>query len=305
MVTENSTLHVPVLSREILHWLAPVPGGVYVDATLGLGGHSGELLRHTPPVGGVYGFEWDKDAAILAGERLGGHGERFHLVSASYANLVEELERRGIHQIDGLIADLGVSSLHLDRGERGFTFRQDAPLDMRMNQEGGLTAAELVARLSEAELADVFYHYGEERQARRIARYLVEARAQAPVVSTGQLAEIVARAIPLKYHPKKIHVATKVFQALRIAVNGEFDNILRLLTTAPQVLAPGARICIISFHSLEDRMVKKTFSEHPAYQVLTRKPVQASVEEVHDNPRSRSAKLRVAQRTEAADRSRS
>jgi 16S rRNA (cytosine1402-N4)-methyltransferase len=276
--------------------MSPVPGGVYVDATLGLGGHAEALLTLEPGIAQVIGFEWDSDAAELAAERLASFGSRFVLVQASYTQLREELDRIGVDRINGLVADLGVSSLHLDRSERGFTFKVDAPLDMRMSQDIALTAAVLVAKLSEAELADIFYHYGEERQARRIARFIVEARGKEPIHTTAQLAALVSRAIPVKYHPKKIHVATKVFQALRIAVNREFENITKLLSAAPQVLAEDATMCMISFHSIEDRIVKQAFAKSDAFQVMTKKPVQASQEEITGNPRARSAKMRVAKR---------
>ena len=296
MGNRGREIHVPVLTREVLYWMSPVPGGVYVDATLGLGGHTEALLTLEPRIERVIGFEWDSDAAELAAERLATFGSRFVLVQASYADLLEELDRIGVDRINGLVADLGVSSLHLDRSERGFTFKADAPLDMRMSQEITLTAAKLVAELSEAELADIFYHYGEERQARRIARFIVEARERGPVHTTAQLADVVSRAVPVKYHPKKIHVATKVFQALRIAVNREFENITKLIGTAPQVLAEDATMCMISFHSIEDRIVKQAFAKSDAYQVITKKPVQASQEEITSNPRARSAKMRVAKR---------
>ena len=296
MGSRGREIHVPVLTREVLRWMSPVPGGVYVDATLGLGGHTEALLTLEPGIERVIGFEWDREAAELAAERLASFGSQFVLVQASYAHLQEELDRIGVEQINGLVADLGVSSLHLDRSERGFTFKADAPLDMRMSQEITLTAAILVAKLSEEELADIFYHYGEERQARRIARFVVEARVKEPIETTAQLAALVSRAVPGKYHPKKIHVATKVFQALRIAVNREFENITKLIGTAPQVLAEGATMCMISFHSIEDRIVKQAFVKNDAYQVITKKPVQASQEEIASNPRARSAKMRVAKR---------
>jgi 16S rRNA (cytosine1402-N4)-methyltransferase len=291
-----SAIHIPVLQDEILEWLQPTPDGLYVDGTLGLGGHSQAILDVTAPSGRVIGFEWDEDAAVKAGERLSGYSDRLHIVRASYAALLMELGELGVAGIDGLIADLGVSSLQLDQAERGFSFRTDHALDMRMDKRSPNTAASLVARLSEEQLADVFYHYGEERQARRIARFLVEARQEAPVTTTGRLAAIIAAAVPRKYHPPKVHVATKVFQALRIAVNGELDNLTKLLAAAPEVLVSGARICIITFHSLEDRIVKQTFLQNPAYAVLTKRPIEPSRAEMQRNPRSRSAKLRVAAR---------
>lgn len=291
-----AAIHVPVLRDEVLKWLQPAPTGLYVDGTLGLGGHAQAILVQTAPTGRLIGFEWDEDAAGKAATRLTPYTERLRIVHASYAELVPELARLEVGVIDGLIADLGVSSLQLDEAERGFSFRTESALDMRMDRRRPLTAAELVARLSEEQLADIFYHYGEERQARRIARFLVQARQEEPVTTTGQLAAIVAAAIPRKYHPPRVHVATKVFQALRIAVNGELDNLTRLLTTAPEVLKPGARICIITFHSLEDRMVKQAFAQNPAYRVLTKRPIEPSVEEIERNSRARSAKLRVAER---------
>lgn len=292
---EQPAIHVPVLLQEVLAWLAPVSGKLYVDGTLGLGGHTRAILERSAPAGRVIGFEWDAEA-VAAGPDLRCFGDRFTLVHSSYADLVEELGTLGISAIDGLIADLGVSSLQLDRAERGFSFRGDSALDMRMDQRRPMNAATLIAQAPEEQLADIFYHYGEERQARRIARFLVQARQQAPVTTTGRLAAIVAEAVPRKYHPAKIHVATKVFQALRIAVNGELDNLSKLLSTAPQVLAKGARIGIITFHSLEDRIVKQAFQSNPAYRVVSRRPIEPSAEEMQDNPRARSAKLRVAER---------
>ena len=288
--------HVPVLRDEVLDWLQPRDGGLYVDGTLGLGGHTQAVLERSAPSGRVIGFEWDAEALARAQERLVPYRERLRIVHASYADLAGALEKLNVGPVDGLLVDLGVSSLQLDDRDRGFSFRADAPLDMRMDRRRPVTAAGLVARLSEEQLADLFYHYGEERQARRIARFLVEAREAEPVTTTGRLAEIVAAAVPRKFHPPRIHVATRVFQALRIAVNTELDNLAHLLATAPAVLATGARIAIIAFHSLEDRMVKQAFAGNPAYRVLTRRPIEPQPAETQDNPRARSAKLRVAER---------
>ena len=296
MTQDQSAIHIPVLKDEVLEWLKPRPEALYVDGTLGLGGHTQAILEHASSTSRVIGFEWDEEAAAATGRHLADFGERVQIVRASYADVVPELERMGIVAVDGLIADLGVSSLQLDRAERGFSFRTDNALDMRMDRRKPLTAAALIAQASEDQLADIFYHYGEERQARRIARFIAEARIEAPVVTTGRLAAIVAEAVPRKYHPPKVHVATKVFQALRIAVNGELDNLSRLLATAPQVLAKGARICIITFHSLEDRIVKQAFQQNSAYAVLSKRPIVPSAEEMRRNPRARSAKLRVAER---------
>ena len=292
----RTDVHIPVLAQEVLEWLSPCSSKLYIDGTLGLGGHTGLILEKSAPEGRVLGFEWDEQAARLAAARLLKFGDRFQLVPASYADLLARCDELGIKQVDGILVDLGVSSLQLDTPERGFSFMVDAPLDMRMDSRLQVTAEHLVNSLKKDELADILYNYGEERQARRIARFIVEARGEGPVTTTRQLAEIVSRAIPAKYHPKKIHVATKVFQALRIAVNREFDNLVKLLTDAPQLLAPGARICIITFHSLEDRIVKQAFITNPAYRVLTRKPVGPTAIEIKNNPRSRSAKLRVAEK---------
>jgi len=289
-------VHVSVLSEEVLEYLRPESGKVYVDGTLGLGGHTQRILQASEPDGTVVGFEWDDQAAELAQQRLEVFGQRLRLVRLSYAQLLEGLEQVGFDTVDGLLLDLGVSSLQLDMGERGFSFQVDAPLDMRMDRRQSETAAKLVSRLPKDDLADIFYNYGEERQARRIAAHLVEARKKCPVKTTKQLAELVAESIPRKYHPKKKHVATRVFQALRIAVNRELDNLVRILTDAPSILASGGRICVITFHSLEDRIVKQAFANNPAYRVVTRKPVGPTESEVAANPRARSAKLRVAER---------
>jgi 16S rRNA (cytosine1402-N4)-methyltransferase len=292
----SSELHIPVLASEVMEWLDPKSANLYVDGTLGLGGHTSLILSQSAPAGRVLGFEWDEQAARLAAQRLSCFGERFQLVHGSYADLPAQCRELGVQQVDGILIDLGVSSLQLDSPERGFSFMADAPLDMRMDSRRQVTAEQLVNNLKKDELADIFYNYGEERQARRIAKFIVEARLQCPVRTTRQLTEIVRRAIPAKYHPKKIHVATKVFQALRIAVNRELDNLVTLLIEAPGMLAPGARVCIITFHSLEDRIVKQAFVNNQAYRVLTKKPVGPTATEMRNNPRSRSAKLRVAEK---------
>jgi len=295
-MVDRPAVHIPVLAPEVLDWLNPRSSGVYIDATLGLGGHSALILEKSGPAGRVIGFEWDEQAAGIAGDRLSEFGERFQLVSASYADLLSRCDTLGLREVDGILVDLGVSSLQLNTPERGFSFMVDAPLDMRMDNRRQITAEHLVNTLKKDELADILYVYGEERQARRVARFIVEAREEERLTTTRQLADIVSRAIPAKYRPKKIHVATKVFQALRIAVNRELDNLVKLLSDAPDLLVPGARICIISFHSLEDRIVKQALSNNPAYRVLTRKPVGPTALEMKKNFRSRSAKLRVAEK---------
>jgi 16S rRNA (cytosine1402-N4)-methyltransferase len=288
--------HVSVLVDEVCEYLQPAAGRIYVDGTLGLGGHARRILDASAPDGRVIGFDWDEQAIDLARKRLAPYGDRLRIVRSNYADLVAGLAGEGVMAAHGLVLDLGVSSLQLDRAGRGFSFQVDAPLDMRMDMRLQETAAQLIARLSAEELADVFYNFGEERQSRRIAARLVEARKKQPVATTCQLAEIVARAIPRRFHPPSIHVATRVFQALRIAVNRELNNLVKVLAEAPSVLVPGARMCVLTFHSLEDRIVKQAFAGSRDYKVLTRKPVLPGRQEILANPRARSAKLRVAER---------
>lgn len=288
--------HVPVLLQEAVARLAPKSGGLYIDATLGVGGHSRAILEASAPDGRVIGFEWDGEAAARAKENLAGYGGRMTIVNASYARMAEELERLGEHGADGILADLGLSSLQLGSPERGFSFQHDAPLDMRMDLRRETSAARLLAELSEAQLADLIYHYGEERQARRIARHLAEARAKEPIRTTGELAALVARAVPRRFHPEKTHVATRTFQALRIAVNGEFENIRALLAAAPGLLKPGGRLAVISFHSLEDRLVKRAIEGDERLRAIGKKPIAPGPDEIQKNPRARSARLRTAER---------
>ena len=292
----TSDEHVSVLVDEVVDYLQPASGRIYVDGTLGLGGHARRILDASFPDGRVIGFDWDEQAIALARQRLAAYGDRLRIVRANYTDLVAGLAGEGVMAVHGLVLDLGVSSLQLDRAGRGFSFQVDAPLDMRMDQRLRETAAQLIARLSAEELADIFYNFGEERQSRRIAAHLVEARKKQPVTTTRQLAEIVASAIPRRFHPPAIHVATKVFQALRIAVNRELDNLVKVLAEAPSVLVPGARMCVLTFHSLEDRIVKLAFAGSRDYKVVTRKPVVPGRQEILANPRSRSAKLRVVER---------
>ncbi|MHB8790610.1 MAG: 16S rRNA (cytosine(1402)-N(4))-methyltransferase RsmH [Desulfobulbaceae bacterium] len=288
--------HVSVLVDEVVEYLQPAAGRIYVDGTLGLGGHAQRLLDESEPDGRVIGFDCDAEAIALARRRLAPYGDRLRIVHANYSDLVAGLAGEGVMAVHGLVLDLGVSSLQLDRAGRGFSFQVDAPLDMRMDLRLRETAAQLIARLSAEELADIFYNFGEERQSRRIAAHLVEARKKEPVATTRQLAEIVAAAIPRRFHPPKIHVATRVFQALRIAVNRELHNLVKVLAEAPSVLVPGARMCVLTFHSLEDRIVKQAFAGSRDYKVVTRKPIEPARPEVLANPRARSAKLRVAER---------
>ncbi|WP_353259347.1 16S rRNA (cytosine(1402)-N(4))-methyltransferase RsmH [Prochlorothrix hollandica] len=281
------TYHVPVLTAALLEYLAPTAQGLYLDATVGGGGHS-QLLLEADPQGHLWAIDQDREALAAAQERLAGYGDRVQFWQGNFADF-----EPGDRRFDGIVADLGVSSAQLDRPERGFSFRHTAPLDMRMNSQQALTAAEIINHWSEKDLADIFYTYGEERLSRRIAREIV---AQRPLHTTTDLAEVISRSVPKKYRYGRIHPATRVFQGLRIAVNGELTVLDTLLAKAPLWLAPGGRLALISFHSLEDRRVKQAFKASPLLDILTKKPLIADDAEIQANPRSRSAKLRVAQR---------
>lgn len=293
---EAAKIHCSVLPNETLEFLAPHSGGIYVDGTLGLGGHSEAILTKSAPDGRVIAFDWDAAAIEKSRERLKPFGDRLTIVRRNFSEIAEGLTDLGIDQVDGILIDIGLSSLQLDSGERGFSFQRDEPLDMRMDVRREVTAASILATGSEEELADIFYYYGEEKQARRIASYIVKERVLEPFETSKQLAILVARAVPKPFHPKRIHVATRVFQALRIAVNTELENLAGILEDGVSYLAPGARFCIISFHSLEDRMVKRKFRDNVELKVLTKKPIVASAEEQKQNRRSRSARMRVAEK---------
>ena len=296
MVTDAAQIHTSVLLHECLHYLAPEAGKVYVDGTLGLGGHTAAILSASAPDGRVVAFEWDESALQHALLRLDVYKDRLTVVRRNFAELAAGLDEIGVQEIDGLLIDIGLSSLQLDMGERGFSFQRDEVLDMRMDNRGKTTAESILATGSEQELADIFFYYGEERQARPIAAAIVEFRKKENILTTKQLVSIVAHAVPKRFHPKRIHVATKVFQALRIAVNTELENLARILDDAVRYLKPGATFCVISFHSLEDRIVKRKFKNNELLEVLTGRPIMSSPEEIAANPRSRSARLRVARK---------
>ena len=290
--------HVPVMTAEVLQHLRPEQGGLFVDCTVGLGGHSRALLEAGATR--VIGLDRDLDALARAGETLAPWGDRVELVHADYRAIAEVLDSRRIATVDGALADLGVSSMQFDTPGRGFSFQRDEPLDMRMDRSQGETAADFVARATESELADTIFQYGEERFSRRIARALVETRRAAPVSSTAQLAAIVRRSIPRRGY-MRIDPATRTFQALRIWVNRELDGLDRFLEAAATRLRAGARLAVITFHSLEDRIVKHTLRalqqrDAALVKVLTKKPLIPAEDEVQRNPRARSAKLRVAER---------
>lgn len=279
--------HQPVLAEEVLTGLAPKPHGHYLDVTVGGGGHSRLLLKAEPTIC-LMALDQDPMALKAAQQNLEEFGDRVTFWHGNFADFTPVGQR-----FDGVLADLGVSSPQLDCPERGFSFRHQGALDMRMDPTQSLTAADLVNYSSERELADIFYHYGEERLSRRIARRIVERR---PFRTTTALADAIAASVPGKYRHGRIHPATRVFQALRIAVNRELDVLDHLIEVVPGWLAPAGRLAIISFHSLEDRRVKHGLRNHEQLKVLTKKPITASPEEVQRNPRARSAKLRLAER---------
>lgn len=285
-------VHVPVLSRELIQGLAVQPGGHYLDATVGGGGHSQFILSSASDVR-VTAVDRDESAIAAAKTQLAAYGDRVQFVRSNFAIY----EPKNL-SFDGIIADLGVSSYQFDTAERGFSFRQAAPLDMRMDREQPLTAAEAINTWDEKQLANIFFQYGEERLSRRIARRIVEQR---PFHTTTELAEAIAASVPVKYRYGRIHPATRVFQALRIVVNEELSSLETFLNRAPHWLKPGGRIAIISFHSLEDRLVKNAFRASPILQILTKKPVTPQADELESNPRSRSAKLRIAERIAFAE----
>ena len=302
-MTNTNERHVPVLFHEAIDFLRVRPEGTYVDCTVGLGGHAEGILRKLGPQGHLIGFDRDPMALALAKVRLarvsnemGSQAPAITLIGEAFSSITEHVKPA---TLDGLLADFGVSSLQFDEAQRGFSFQADGPLDMRMDTRSGPTAAQVVNEISERELANLIYEYGEERRSRTVARAIVRGR---PVTTTGQLARIVASAVPPMKHDKKhgpIHPATRTFQALRIYVNRELDEIRDLLQAAPALLKPSARLAVISFHSLEDRIAKDSLrdgAQKGIWEVLTKKPVTAGEEETDRNPRSRSAKLRAAER---------
>lgn len=302
------TPHQPVLYHEIIHALQPKNAGHYVDGTLGAGGHARGILEACAPDGRLLGLDVDPQALALARENLAPYGERARLLQASYDSLAETLREIGWDKVDGILLDLGLSSMQLDTLERGFSFQQDAPLDMRFDQASPTTAADLVNTLPQDELADLIYRYGEERASRRIAQAIVKAR---PLQTTRQLAAVIEAVLPRKGH---IHPATRTFQALRITVNEELDRVENVLPQAVATLKSGGRLAIISFHSLEDRIVKGYFRResrdcicppkqpictcgHKAVlKEISRKPIIPGEAEIATNPRARSAKLRIAEK---------
>ncbi len=298
---KQNELHVPVLAHETLSWLVHRQGGRYLDCTIGPGSLASRILDLSSPDGIVVGIDRDKEAIAVARERLKPFAGRTCLIQGNFSELKQHLQSVGISEVDGVVFDLGVSSAQLARPERGFSFLTDGPLDMRMEQGTGQTAADLVNKLSETELADVIYRYGEERYSRRIARSVARARERRPLRTTVDLVSVIRDAVPASYRHGHLHCATRTFQALRIAVNRELEVLEHALRDAADVLTPGGRLCVISFHSLEDRIVKQAFralsqGPDPCLSRLTKKPQIPSERERRENPRARSAKLRVVER---------
>jgi len=303
--------HLPVLYNEIIHAMQPHRGGLYVDGTVGAGGHAYGILQASSPDGQLLGMDLDPQALQLARTSLQQFEQRVHLVQASYISLRDQIKLLGWNQVDGILLDLGLSSMQLDTQDRGFSFQSEAPLDMRFGPSIGTTAADLVNHLDEVTLADLLYRYGEERRSRQVARAIVKAR---PITTTTQLAKVVAGAT--SGGKSGIHPATRTFQALRIAVNSELDALEALLPQTLDTLRPGGRLAIIAFHSLEDRIVKQfmrresrdclcppsqpvcTCGHKATLRAITGKPIRPQEDEVRNNPRSRSARLRVAERIE-------
>jgi 16S rRNA (cytosine1402-N4)-methyltransferase len=294
-----------VLLDEVLEWLRPRPGGRYVDGTLGNGGHSSAILERSGPDGRLLGLDADPAAIDVARERLGPFGHRATLVNASFRDVASVVGENDFGPVDGILMDLGLSSRQLDAGGRGFSFRHDEPLDMRFDPNHGESAAELLSRAAESEIADILYQFGEEHRSRRVARAIVRERERAPIDTTARLLAVVESALGPKRG--RAHPATRSFQALRIAVNDELGALEDALPAAASVLAPGGRLAVISFHSLEDRRVKQFFraggSDLAPLAELTRKPIVPSEAEAERNPRARSAKLRVAERIAGGGRS--
>ena len=309
--------HTTVLLHETVDGLNVRPDGIYVDATLGGGGHASEVCRRLSGTGRLIGIDQDADAIEAAGRRLEGFGEKVTIIRSNYRDMKPELHKLGIDGVDGITLDLGVSSYQLDTADRGFSYRMDAPLDMRMDQRQKMTARDIINGYSEAELFRVIRDYGEDRFAKNIAKHIVAEREKKPIETTGQLNEIIRHAIPMKIQKTGGHPSNRTFQAIRIELNHELEVLRDSLDEMIDMLHPGGRICVITFHSLEDRIVKSAFrrNENPCTcpshfpvcvcgkvskgKVITRKPILPSEEEMESNPRSKSAKLRIFERAEA------
>ena len=299
MVEEK--LHIPVMLREVIDYLDPKPGQIIVDATLGTGGHSFEILKRITPGGKLIGIDRDEDSLAICRKRLSEFSSSCEFVHGNFVDLDQILEKLGIDKIDGIVFDLGISTYQLKDPERGFSFQQEGPLDMRLDKSSYISAYDLVNNLNESEISNMLWSFGEERWHNRIARILVEERRNQPISTTTQLAALVMRAIPYRYRKGyyRIHPATRTFQAVRIAVNRELEILETAVKKAVAILGKKAKICVISFHSLEDRVIKHTFRALKAdglIDIVTAKPLTPAPSEVIANPSSRSSKFRVAER---------
>lgn len=308
---ETGKYHVPIMVSEVLELLAPERGGIFVDGTLGGGGHAEAVLRALPESGRLFGIDRDDDALNEAGARLARFGDRFCAIKGNFFDMKALLAARGVTAVDGILLDLGVSSHQLDDAERGFSYKAEAPLDMRMDRSAPLTAKTVVNEWTERELVRIFFEYGEEKFSKPIARRIVEKRQIRPIETTTELAELIKGAIPAKFRNEPQHPARRCFQAIRIAVNGELDGLSDAIHAAHDLLRPGGRLAVLTFHSLEDRIVKNVFrtfenpctcpksapvcicGKKPTAKVLTRHPLVASEQEQTENPRATSAKLRA------------
>lgn len=309
-----STYHAPIMVEEVLSLLAPERGGIFVDGTLGGGGHAEAVLQKLPPEGRLFGIDRDGEAIAEATKRLAPFGERFRALRGNFFDMTALLKEQGIDKADGILTDLGVSSHQLDAPERGFSYHNEAPLDMRMDETAELSAYDVVNAYPVERLAAILREYGEERHAMRIANAIARARQKAPIASTTELAEIVRMATPAQNRWEGQHPARRTFQAIRIEVNGELEGLEKALNDAVALLNPGGRLCVITFHSLEDRIAKQAFkalenpctcppkapictcNKKPVVRILTKKPVTAGEEELKENARSRSAKLRAIEK---------
>lgn len=308
-------MHIPVMINEVLGFLDPQRGEVIVDGTLGAGGHAAAIAEKIAPDGTLIGLDWDESMLTIAQERLAPYSIRKCFVNTDYRNIRDALNHCGVDGVDGILLDLGICSLQIDDPERGLAFRYDAPLDMRLDRHKSETAADLLNRRSERDIAHILWEYGEERWSKAIARAIVQRRMAGRMQTTGDLVGAVLEAIPRRFQDKRIHPATKTFQALRIAVNQELEDLEGAIETAFECLKPGGRLVILAYHSLEDRVIKQLFRrlsvevelplamgasrvEHApaAAQLLTKKPLEPTEEEVQQNPRARSAKLRAVKR---------
>lgn len=308
---ETGFHHVPIMVSEVLELLEPARGGIFVDGTLGGGGHAEAVLSALPEGGRLFGIDRDDEALRAAGARLARFGDRFTAIKGNFFDMKRLLSEYGIYRVDGILLDLGVSSHQLDAAERGFSYKAEAPLDMRMDQSAPLTARTVVNEWSEAELKRIFWEYGEEKFSGKIANRIVERRKERPIETTTELAELIKSAIPAKFRNEPQHPARRCFQAIRIAVNGELDGLNDAIQAAHDLLNPGGRLAILTFHSLEDRIVKNAFrtfenpctcpksapvcicGKKPTAKVLTRHPLIASEQEQKENSRATSAKLRA------------